>query len=73
MAWGGRCRRGSDRRKRSGSDRQRCGSTEAWIGAWVGDVEAGEGDVDDELQTGVEEATLTMSFRPELRDGDESE
>ena len=53
---------------------------EAWIGAWVGDVEAGEGDVeaggsdvDDELQIGVEEATLTMSFRSKLRDGDESE
>ena len=50
MAWGGRCRRGSDRQRR--------GSAKAWIGAWVGDV-------DDELQPGVE--------RPELIDGDESE
>ena len=44
MAWGGQCRCGSDQRRRGSG----LGS------AWAGDVEAGGGDVDNELQTGVE-------------------
>ena len=47
MAWGGRCRRGSDQQRRGSGLRS--------------------------VTLRSVEATLTMSFRPELRDEDESE
>ena len=64
MAWGGQCRRGSNRRKRSGRRR----GSETWIGGMGRDPS--DERLNELLETGVRDRsdeTKVMSFRDEMR------